>query len=243
MLGKLLADPALEVAGLMTTFTEKFDRVSMHAVRSDLVRRQAAAVGVPLWPMYIPTPCSDERYRAEFADLVAEAVAMGVTHMAFGDLYLADVRAYREELLGGSGLTPLFPLFGSDTRELVAEMADADLRAVITAVDPRRLDRSIAGKPFGLDLVAEFPPNIDPCGENGEFHTFAWRIPASTADVEVRVGEILERDGFVFADVIPTQAPLPYGPEVAYSSEPGVVNSSPVSRNVFRPERIIGQPP
>ena len=206
MLAQLRADRALEVAGLVTTFTEKFNRVAMHAVRSDLVRLQAAAVGIPLWPVYIPTPCTDDRYRAEFADLVAKAVAKGITHIAFGDLYLSDVRADREELLTGSGLTPLFPLFGSDTRKLAAEMADADLRAVITCVDPRRLDPGFVGRPYGLDLLAEFPEDVDPCGENGEFHTFAWRIPGAAADVEVRVGEIVERDGFVFADVIPSPA-------------------------------------
>jgi diphthamide synthase (EF-2-diphthine--ammonia ligase) len=206
MLSQLRADRAFEIAGMVTTFTEKFDRVAMHAVRSDLVRLQAAAVGVPLWPVYIPTPCTDDRYRAEFADLVAQALARGITHIAFGDLYLSDVRAYREELLAGSGLTPLFPLFGSDTRKLAAEIADADLQAVITCVDPRQLDPGFVGRPYGLDLLADLPEDVDPCGENGEFHTFAWRIPGATADVEIRVGEIVERDGFVFADVIPSPA-------------------------------------
>ena len=198
MLAQLRADPTLEVAGLVTTFTEKFDRVAMHAVRSDLVRLQAAAVGIPLWPVYIPTPCTDDRYRAEFADLVAQAETSGITHMAFGDLYLANVRAYRERLLAGSGLTPLFPLFGSDTRALAAEMADADLQAVVTCVDPRRLDPSFVGRAFGVDLVADLPDDVDPCGENGEFHTFAWRIPGAMVDLKVTVGETVERDGFVF---------------------------------------------
>jgi uncharacterized protein (TIGR00290 family) len=206
LLTQLRADPAMEVVGLMTTFTEKFDRVAMHAVRSDLVHRQAAAVGVPLWPIHIPTPCTNERYEAEFVNLVRQAVARGITHIAFGDLYLSDVRVYREELLADSGLTPLFPLFGSDTRALAEAMVDADLQALITCVDPRRLDPGFVGRTYGLDLLAELPEDVDPCGENGEFHTFAWRIPGAAADVEVRVGEIVERDGFVFADVVPSPA-------------------------------------
>lgn len=201
MLARLRADPTLEVAGLVTTFTEKFDRVAMHAVTSDLVRLQAAAVGLPLWSVYIPTPCTDDRYKTEFTELVARAVASGITHMAFGDLYLADVRAYREHLLAGSGVTPLFPLFGSDTRTLAVEMADADLQAVVTCVDPRRLDRAFVGRAFGLDLIGDLPNDVDPCGENGEFHTFAWRIPGAMADLKVKVGETVARGGFVFADV------------------------------------------
>lgn len=204
MLTQLRADPTLEVAGLVTTFTKKFDRVTMHAVRSDLVRLQAAAVGLPLWAVYIPTPCTDDRYKAEFMELVTQAVASGITHIAFGDLYLADVRAYREHLLAGSGLTPLFPLFGSDTRALAAEMADADLQAIVTCVDPRWLDPGFAGRAFGPDLVADLPDEVDPCGENGEFHTFAWRIPGAMADLKVKVGETVERGGFVFADVVPS---------------------------------------
>jgi len=204
LLARLRADPAVEVVGLLTTFTEKFDRVAMHAVRSDLVRSQAAAVGLPLWSTYIPTPCTDDQYRTLFAEMVVRAVATGIHCMAFGDLYLSDVRAYREELLAGTGLAPLFPLFGSDTRQLAADMVKSDLQAVITCVDPRRLDESFVGRSFDMDFLAGLPDEVDPCGENGEFHTFAWRIPGAGADVQVRVGDTVERDGFVFADVMST---------------------------------------
>lgn len=193
----------VEVAGLLTTVTAEFERVSMHATREALLDRQAAALGLPCRKIRIPFPCSNERYEAEMSQAVAAARAEGITHVAFGDLFLQDVRAYREAKLAGSGVAPLFPLWGRPTGPLVREMLDAGLRAVITCVDPRRLDRTFAGRTLDAALVAKLPPGVDPCGENGEFHTFTFAGPMYSAPIPIAPGEVVERDGFVFADVLP----------------------------------------
>jgi uncharacterized protein (TIGR00290 family) len=194
---------ALEVAGLLTTVTAEFARVSMHAVREALLDLQAAALGLPCRKVRIPWPCSNEAYEAEMARALADARADGVTHVVFGDLFLADVRAYREAKLAGSGIDPAFPLWGRDTHRLAREMLDGGLRATLTCVDPRALDRALAGREFDAALLAGLPAGVDPCGERGEFHTFAWDGPMFAAPIPVARGEVVEREGFVFADLLP----------------------------------------
>ena len=188
-------------AALLTTINEAAQRVAMHAVRVDLLRAQADALGVPLWHVPIPSPCSNEEYERAMASAVGRAVADGFTHVAFGDLFLEDIRRYREERLAGSGLTPLFPLFGLDTTALAQEMVTGGLRARLTCIDPRALDRRFAGREFDAALLAELPASVDPCGERGEFHTFAYDGPMFAHPIPVNSGEIVERDGFVFADL------------------------------------------
>jgi uncharacterized protein (TIGR00290 family) len=190
----------LDIVGLVTTVSAAYDRVAMHAVRRALLERQAAALGLPLQVVELPTPCTNEVYEAQFGAALARAVADGITHVVFGDLFLADVRAYRERQLAAHGLTPVFPLWLRDTRELAGEMVASGLRAHLTCVDPRVLDRSFAGRVFDASLLADLPASVDPCGERGEFHTFVTHSPAFSAPIEVSVGEIVERDGFVFAD-------------------------------------------
>ncbi len=192
----------LDVVGLLTTTNEAFSRVAMHGVRESVLRAQAQAVGLPLHVVPLPWPCPNEAYEALMAEACRVAVAQGVTHIIFGDLFLADVRRHREEKLEGTGLTPLFPLFGSDTRTLANEMVDAGLRAVVTTVDPRVLDRRFAGRTFDATLLGELPEGVDPCFERGEAHTCVIAGPMLRAPLDVTVSEIVERDGFVFADVV-----------------------------------------
>jgi uncharacterized protein (TIGR00290 family) len=199
----------LDVVGLLTTVTTTFGRVSMHAVREELLDRQAAAVGLPCTKVRIPWPCPNERYEAEMASALAAARAGGVSRVVFGDLFLADIRAYREQKLAGSGIDPEFPLWGRDTAALAREMVDGGLRATLTCVDPRALDRSFAGRTFDAAFLADLPPGVDPCGERGEFHTFTWAGPMLSAPIAVTPGEVVEREGFVFADLLGgRQAPL-----------------------------------
>ncbi|KAF0245704.1 MAG: hypothetical protein FD180_1368 [Planctomycetota bacterium] len=196
-----------EIAGLVTTINEAFDRVAMHAVRRELLEAQAAAAGLPLWPVPLPWPCSNEEYTKRMGAVVAKARGAGITHMAFGDLFLEDIRRYREEQLAGSGVAPVFPLWGLPTRPLAAEMIAAGLKAVLTCVDPRRLDRRFAGRTFDADLLGDLPATVDPCGENGEFHTFCFAGPMFRAHIAVRAGDVVERDGFCFADLLPADTP------------------------------------
>jgi diphthamide synthase (EF-2-diphthine--ammonia ligase) len=166
-----------------------------------LLEAQAAALGLPLWKIPIPSPCPNEAYERVMAGAVARAVANGFTHVAFGDLFLEEVRRYREERLAGTGLTPLFPLFGADTAALAREMIGAGLRARITCLSPTVLDRSFAGREFDAALLAELPPEIDPCGERGEFHTCSYDGPMFQHAVPIETGITIERDGFVFTDL------------------------------------------
>jgi uncharacterized protein (TIGR00290 family) len=193
----------LEVVGLLTTVNAVHDRVAMHAVRSELLRQQADAAGLPLWPVPIPSPCSNAEYEAAMTAAVGRARAAGITVMAFGDLYLEDIRRYREERLTGTGLTPLFPIWGIPTSELARAMIAGGLRARLTCVDPRKLAPSFAGREFDASLLAQIPASVDPCGENGEFHSFAYDGPMFQRPVRIRSGEVVERDGFVFADLLP----------------------------------------
>jgi len=193
----------VEVVGLLTTINAAADRVAMHAVRSELLRAQADAVGLPLWPVPIPSPCSNEEYEAAMAAAVGRAREAGIGAMAFGDLFLEDVRRYREDNLRGSGIEPLFPIWGTPTDTLSVRMLAAGLRARLTCVDPRKLDARFAGREYDGTLLAELPPSVDPCGENGEFHTFAYDGPMFARPVPLHAGEVVTRDGFVFADLTP----------------------------------------
>jgi uncharacterized protein (TIGR00290 family) len=197
----------VEVVGLLTTVNQRYDRVAMHAVRRALLEAQAEAAALPLLVVPIPDPCPNAAYEAAMEKALAGARTQGVAAVAFGDLFLEDVRRYREQRLAGSGIAPLFPLWGRPTRELAAEMLAAGLRARITCVDPRVLPASFAGRDFDAALLAALPPGADPCGENGEFHTFAWDGPMFRHTVPVRGGEVVTRDGFVFADLLPATPP------------------------------------
>lgn len=191
----------LELVGLVTTVNQAFERVAMHGVREALLERQAEAAGLPLWKVPLPHPCPNEVYEARMAALIERARAAGVTAMAFGDLFLEEIRAYRERQLAGTGIEPRFPLWGRPTAELAREMVDAGLRARLVCVDPRQLDRRFAGRVYDPELLDELPPQVDPCGERGEFHTFCTAGPMFRAPLAVRAGEVVERDGFVFADL------------------------------------------
>ena len=191
------------IAGLLTTTNGAFDRVAMHSVRRVLLEAQADAAGLPLTVVPLPWPCSNEQYERAMGDAVAGFVDAGFTHVAFGDLFLEDVRQYREARLRDTGLTPLFPIWKTkSTLDLAREMVAVGLSARLTCVDPARLDRSFAGRPFDATLIEALPPDVDPCGENGEFHTFACAGPMFSRPIPVEAGEVVERDGFVFADLL-----------------------------------------
>jgi len=199
----------IELAGVLTTVNEKYSRVAMHAVREELLEAQADALGLPLWKVAIPSPCPNDVYERAMAAAVARAIAEGFTCMAFGDLFLQDIRRYREEKLAGTGLTPMFPLFDSDTAKLARDMIAGGLKARLTCVNPRVLDARFAGRDFDASLLDELPPSVDPCGERGEFHSFAYAGPMFSAPIPIASGEIVERDGFVFADVLPAANAVP----------------------------------
>jgi uncharacterized protein (TIGR00290 family) len=194
---------AVEVVGLLTTTNEAFGRVAMHGVREALVAAQADAVGLPLWDVPLPWPCSNEAYEARMAETCLRAVAEGIEIIAFGDLFLEDVRDYRIQKLAGSGLMPLFPIWNPDTASLARDMVTAGLKATLVCVDPRALSASFVGRDFDATLLADLPPTVDPCGERGEFHSFAWDGPMFRQPVPIQRGEVVERDGFVFADLLP----------------------------------------
>jgi uncharacterized protein (TIGR00290 family) len=194
-----------DVQALLTTVNSEFQRVAMHAVRESLLQAQAESAGLPLVTVPIPYPCPNAAYEEAMAAAIRRALAEGVTHMIFGDLFLEDIRRYREEKLAGTGITPVFPLWGDDTRQLANEMVAGGLRGLLTCVDPGKLDASFAGRLFDAELLADLPAEVDPCGENGEFHTFAFQGPMFRAPIEVERGVVVERDGFVFADALPKQ--------------------------------------
>ncbi len=193
----------IEIAGLLTTINTAHARVAMHAVRETLLEAQSEAVGLPLVKVPIPSPCSNTVYECAMAQAVERARTEGVTHFIFGDLFLEDIRKYREEKLAGTGITPLFPLWLLDTRRLAHDMVRAGLRAYLTCIDPRKLDAAFAGREFNAQLLDALPAGVDPCGENGEFHTFAFEGPMFSKPIPVEPGVVVERDGFIFADVLP----------------------------------------
>lgn len=192
-----------DIKVLMTTLNATFDRVAMHGVRHECLVLQAQSVGIPLLPVMLPWPCSNEAYESAMASALQEAQQhYGITHVAFGDLFLEDVRRYREDRLAGTGIEPLFPLWGRNTRDLAEEMIEAGLKARITCLDPKKLSIRMAGQVFDRALLAELPRTVDPCGENGEFHTFVHDGPMFTRPVAIQMGQTVERDGFVFADLM-----------------------------------------
>ena len=197
------------IAALHTTVTADYDRVSMHGVRRDLLVRQAERLGLPLRVVELPTPCSNDEYERRMSASLAEGLAEGVDRIVFGDLFLEDIRAYREERLAGTGITPLCPLWQRDTHALAAEMLGAGIRARVTCVDPRRLDPAFAGREFDRSFLDDLPAGVDPCGERGEFHTFAFDGPEFRAPIAVANGAVVERDGFVFADLLAAPSPGP----------------------------------
>jgi uncharacterized protein (TIGR00290 family) len=191
----------VHVVGLVTTINTEFDRVAMHGVRRRLVEAQADAAGLPLRLLPIPNPCSNADYEAIMAEFVARQVAEGVEAMAFGDLFLEDIRRYREAKLAGTGLTPLFPVWGANTATLAREMIAAGVIAHVVCLDPRKLFESLAGRRFDQALLDALPADVDPCAENGEFHTFASAGPMFRRAIPIAVGETVTRDGFVFCDL------------------------------------------
>lgn len=197
------AQGEIEIVGLLTTVTASFARVSMHGVREAILERQAEAVGLPLTKVSIPSPCSNEVYAAAMRAAMMAAREQGIECVAFGDLFLADIRAYREANLAAVGMTGVFPLWGRDTGALAGEMIAGGLEAILTCVDPRRVPREFAGRRFDQALVNALPADVDPCGEHGEFHTCVVAGPMLRAPIAALVGEVVEREGFVFADVLP----------------------------------------
>ena len=197
-----LRDRDVEVVGLLTTLNQAFERVAMHAVRRTLLEAQAKSLGIPLWTVPLPWPCSNQQYEEIMAEVCQRAVGKGIEAVAFGDLYLVDVRQYRERQLQGTGLAPLFPLWGIPTDALAREMIASGLKAKITCVDPKVLPGRFAGRDFDEAFLTDLPDGTDPCGEKGEFHSFVHDGPMFQEPIPVTVGEICERDGFVFADLL-----------------------------------------
>ena len=193
----------VDVVALLTTINEVHDRVAMHAVRNVLLHAQAEAVGIPLWPVLIPSPCSNAEYEAAMSAALERARSSGITVAAFGDLFLEDVRHYREVKMAGTGIQPVFPIWGIPTHVLARDMVSGGLRARLTCVNPNELAPCFAGREFDSALLDELPATVDPCGERGEFHTFAYDGPMFQHPVAIEAGEVIERDGFVFADLFP----------------------------------------
>ena len=196
----------VELVGLITTINTHFQRVAMHGTRCELLKAQAAAAHLPLWEVPLPWPCSNEIYEQAMAAACESAVNQGISGIAFGDLFLEDVRRYREDRLRSTGLDPIFPIWGRDTRELIAEMLDGGLRARLVCVDPTKLSADFAGRDLDHDLVRRLPATVDPCGENGEFHTFAYAGPMFYEPIPIETGTSITRDGFVYSDVVPNTA-------------------------------------
>jgi uncharacterized protein (TIGR00290 family) len=198
----LRQSPDVQVSALLTTFNSAADRVAMHAVRRELVKTQAERVGLPLWSVELPWPCSNAEYEQRMSTVCQRAVSEGITAIAFGDLFLEEIRAYREQQLQETGLEPLFPVWRIPTGELARDMLAAGVKAKITCVDPTKLDKKFAGRDFDVSFLGALPKTVDPCGENGEFHTFVHGAPVFSTPIAVETGEVVERDGFVFADVL-----------------------------------------
>lgn len=198
----------VEIAALLTTFNETNQRVAMHGVRMELVQQQAQAAGLPLWAVPLPFPCSNEEYEARMSAVLERARRENITHVAFGDLFLEDIRAYREKSMAGSGIQPLFPLWraSADTPALAQAMLQGGLRAVVVTLDPKRLPPAFAGRLYDTHFLIELPKTVDPCGENGEFHTFCFEGPMFEHPIPVRAGESVTREGFIFTDLLPQES-------------------------------------
>jgi uncharacterized protein (TIGR00290 family) len=202
----VLRQQGVPVSALLTTINQAADRVAMHGVRASLLEAQAESIGLPLWKIPLPWPCTNQDYESQMSEACRRAVAEGFDTIAFGDLFLADIRQYRERQLAGSGLTPLFPLWQIPTAPLARDMVEAGVRARLACVDTKALDASFAGREFDLRLLADLPPSADPCGENGEFHTFAYGGPMFRVPIEIEVGEVRDVGGFVYRDLLPCLA-------------------------------------
>lgn len=202
----LRQQPGIEVVGLLTTINGEFDRVAMHGTRRSVLEAQAAAAQLPLWSIPLPWPCSNEIYEQRMAEAARRAVTEGVDAIAFGDLFLRDVRLYREHQLASSGLQPLFPLWGIPTADLARDMISAGLGAKLVCIDSRRLDPAFAGRDFDARLLRDLPSAIDPCGENGEFHSCVYDGPMFLHPLALDPGETVNRDGFIYADFMPSES-------------------------------------
>ncbi len=203
MLHILRRDTSVEVAGLFCSVNREFDRTAMHAVRKELLQKQAQAAGLPLEIVHLPWPCSNEIYEKIMADFIDKARERGISHVAFGDLFLQDIRDYRCAQFDGSGIEPLFPLWKKPTASLAREMLAGGLQAVVTCIDPRKMPEHLAGHRYDETFLEKLPEHVDPCGENGEFHTFVYSGPMFRHSIAIRIGETVTRDGFVFTDVLP----------------------------------------
>ncbi|GGG88543.1 ATPase [Edaphobacter dinghuensis] len=201
-LHRLRQQGEFEVGGLLTTVNERFRRVAIHGFREELLDRQTERAGLPLWKVDLPFPCSNEEYEARMAVACERAVQEGFTGVAFGDLFLEEIRAYRVAKLAGTGLEPVFPVWGIPTDRLAKEMMAGGLRARLTCVDPRKVPAKFAGREWDASLLAELPDGVDSCGENGEFHTFCCAGPMFSGEIPVEAGEWVERDGFVYAELV-----------------------------------------
>lgn len=191
----------LEVVGLLTTINAAAARVAMHGVRESVLETQAEAAGLPLWKVPLPAPCPGDEYRRIMLECCRRAVESGVEAIGFGDLFLADIRAYREDLLRGTGLEPLFPLWLVPTADLARQMLGAGIRARVVCVDSKQLDRNFAGREFDESFLEQLPGEVDPCGEQGEFHTCVYAGPMFRYPLKLEAGEVVDRNGFVFADL------------------------------------------
>ena len=196
-------DPDISIDGLFSTINQEFDRVAMHAVRVALLQQQSDSIGLPIQLIPIPYPCSDADYAKIMDGFVKREIERGVECFAFGDLYLEDIREYREKSLSGSGIAPIFPIWGSDTRVLSATMLESGLRAQITCVDPSQLAPEFCGREYDASFLTDLPPGVDPCGEKGEFHSFAFDGPMFGHKIDIKIGETTTRDKFVFTDLLP----------------------------------------
>jgi uncharacterized protein (TIGR00290 family) len=201
----LRRDPNFQVVSLLTTVTEGYERISMHGVRNELLRRQAESIGLPVVEVRIPPSCVNPIYEARMAEAVLHFRDRGVMHFAFGDIFLEDLRAYREQKLLQQEMTALFPIWKIDTRELAGRFLKDGFRAIAACVDPRKLDKSFAGRELDASFFRDLPPGVDPCGENGEFHTFVFDGPIFRSAIPVQIGPIVERDSFVFCDLLPAE--------------------------------------
>ncbi len=202
MLHLLKQDPDIEIAGLFSTINNEFNRIAMHSTRAELAEQQAECAGLPIKFIPLPYPCTNVQYEAIMNEFIKEVKREEIEYFAFGDLYLESVRNYREKNLAGTGITPLFPLWKKDTKKLSSEMIDAGLKAIVTCIDPKCLPKEFAGRNYDKDFLQQIPAGVDPCGENGEFHSFVFAGPMFHKKIDIRVGETVTRDGFVFTDII-----------------------------------------